>query len=53
MNGTDWPSPAASLAMLENQINKILSATGVDVPSLTAGMVCPNYLYVWSDDISV
>ena len=41
MNGTDWPSPAASLAMLENQINKILSATGVDVPSLTAGMACP------------
>lgn len=37
MNGTDWPSPAASLAMLENQINKILSATGVDVPSITAG----------------
>lgn len=39
MNGTDWPSPAANLAMVENNINKILSATGVDVPSLSAGMV--------------
>ncbi|PWA70938.1 hypothetical protein CTI12_AA272560 [Artemisia annua] len=38
MNGTDWPSPAASLAMVENHINKILSATGVDVPSLTEGV---------------
>ncbi|KAI7755503.1 hypothetical protein M8C21_031677 [Ambrosia artemisiifolia] len=36
MNGTDWPSPAASLAMVENNINNILSATGVDVPSLSA-----------------
>ncbi|KAI3805972.1 hypothetical protein L1987_21860 [Smallanthus sonchifolius] len=41
MNGTDWPSPAASLAMVENNINKILSATGVDVPSLSAGGTTP------------
>ncbi|KAJ0699236.1 putative mediator of RNA polymerase II transcription subunit 33A/B [Helianthus annuus] len=41
MNGTDWPSPAASLAMVENNINKILSATGVDVPSLSAGGTIP------------
>ncbi|KAK9725422.1 hypothetical protein RND81_05G142200 [Saponaria officinalis] len=36
MNGTDWPSPAANLSNVEEQIKKILAATGVDVPSLTA-----------------
>lgn len=34
MNGTDWPSPAANLSNVEEQIKKILAATGVDVPSL-------------------
>ncbi|CAL0310329.1 unnamed protein product [Lupinus luteus] len=34
MNGTDWPSPAANLSLVEQQIKKILEATGVDVPSL-------------------
>lgn len=38
MNGTDWPSPAANLAMIEQQIHKILADTGVHVPSLCAGM---------------
>ncbi|KAJ9171928.1 hypothetical protein P3X46_015225 [Hevea brasiliensis] len=37
MNGTDWPSPAANLATVEQQIKKILSATGVDIPSLPVG----------------
>ncbi|XP_065861189.1 mediator of RNA polymerase II transcription subunit 33B [Euphorbia lathyris] len=37
MNGTDWPSPAANLSTVEQQIKKILSATGVDVPSLPVG----------------
>ncbi|XP_027164257.1 mediator of RNA polymerase II transcription subunit 33A-like [Coffea eugenioides] len=37
MNGTDWPSPAANLFYVEEQIKKILAATGVDVPSLAAG----------------
>ncbi|KAK9288700.1 hypothetical protein L1049_017163 [Liquidambar formosana] len=37
MNGTDWPSPAANLSNVEEQIKKILAATGVDVPSLAAG----------------
>lgn len=37
MNGTDWPSPAANLASVEQQIKKILAATGVNVPSLTVG----------------
>ncbi|KAK7242970.1 hypothetical protein RIF29_37752 [Crotalaria pallida] len=36
MNGTDWPSPAANLSLVEQQIKKILAATGVDVPSLAA-----------------
>ncbi|XP_052171333.1 mediator of RNA polymerase II transcription subunit 33A-like [Diospyros lotus] len=36
MNGTDWPSPAANLATVEQQIKKILAVTGVDVPSLAA-----------------
>ena len=38
MNGTDWPSPAANLSNVEGQIKKILAATGVDVPSLVAGL---------------
>ncbi|KAI3742728.1 hypothetical protein L1987_60422 [Smallanthus sonchifolius] len=37
MNGTDWPSPAANLSMVEKNINKILAATGVDVPSVFTG----------------
>jgi hypothetical protein len=37
MNGSDWPSPAANLAYVEQQIKKILADTGVDVPSLAVG----------------
>ncbi|KAK4755757.1 hypothetical protein SAY87_009514 [Trapa incisa] len=39
MNGTDWPSPAANLANVEEQIKKILAATGVNAPSLSAGEI--------------
>ena len=38
MNGTDWPSPAANLSHVEEQIKKILAGTGVDVPSLVSGL---------------
>ncbi|OVA20077.1 hypothetical protein BVC80_1665g39 [Macleaya cordata] len=41
MNGTDWPSPAANLSTAEEQIKRILAATGVDVPSLVAGGSSP------------
>ncbi|VFQ64899.1 unnamed protein product [Cuscuta campestris] len=41
MNGSDWPSPAANLSSVEEQIKKILAATGVDVPSLAAGGSSP------------
>ncbi|XP_042517801.1 mediator of RNA polymerase II transcription subunit 33A-like isoform X2 [Macadamia integrifolia] len=41
MNGTDWPSPAANLSNVEEQIKRILAATGVDVPSLVAGGSAP------------
>ncbi|CAN4101936.1 unnamed protein product [Withania somnifera] len=41
MNGTDWPSPAANLATVEQQIKKILADTGVDVPSLSVGGTSP------------
>lgn len=41
MNGSDWPSPAANLAYVEQQIKKILAETGVDVPSLSVGGVSP------------
>ncbi|KAE8672098.1 Mediator of RNA polymerase II transcription subunit 33A [Hibiscus syriacus] len=34
MNGTDWPSPLANLSIVEQQIKKIIAATGVDFPSL-------------------
>lgn len=37
MNGTDWPSPAANLSMIEQQIKKIVAATGVNVPCLAIG----------------
>ncbi|XP_052207639.1 mediator of RNA polymerase II transcription subunit 33A-like [Diospyros lotus] len=37
MNGTDWPSPAANLLNVEQQIKRILAATGVAVPSVAAG----------------
>ncbi|KAL4272542.1 hypothetical protein GQ457_13G024970 [Hibiscus cannabinus] len=37
MNGMDWPSPAANLSNVEEHIKKILAATGVDVPRLSAG----------------
>ncbi|XP_072996875.1 mediator of RNA polymerase II transcription subunit 33A-like isoform X2 [Typha latifolia] len=41
MNGTDWPSPLANLSTVEEQIKKIVAATGVDVPSLVAGGSSP------------
>ncbi|PKA59311.1 Mediator of RNA polymerase II transcription subunit 33A [Apostasia shenzhenica] len=37
MNGTDWPSPAANVSIVEEHIKKIVAATGVDVPSLVDG----------------
>ncbi|KAG8389380.1 hypothetical protein BUALT_Bualt02G0223200 [Buddleja alternifolia] len=37
MNGTDWPSPAANLSIIEQQIKKIVAATGVNVPCLSIG----------------
>ncbi|XP_050941184.1 mediator of RNA polymerase II transcription subunit 33A isoform X2 [Cucumis melo] len=44
MNGTDWPSPAATLSIVEQQIKKILAATGVDVPCLAVGGSSPAML---------
>ncbi|KAL3626204.1 hypothetical protein CASFOL_029753 [Castilleja foliolosa] len=44
MNGTDWPSPAANLSYVEEQIKKILAATGVDIPSLAAAASSPAVL---------
>jgi hypothetical protein len=49
MNGTDWPSPAANLSIVEQQIKKILAATGVDVPSLAVG----NSLYSLDNGLSL
>lgn len=48
MNGTDWPSPAANFSTVEQQIKKILAATGVDVPSLSAGIY--SFLCCFVDD---
>lgn len=48
MNGTDWPSPAANLLNVEEQIKKILAATGVDVPSLDPGIFfCVMIFFIW------
>ncbi|KAK8555592.1 hypothetical protein V6N13_046120 [Hibiscus sabdariffa] len=44
MNGTDWPSPLANLSIVEQQIKKIIAATGVDVPSLETGGSSPAML---------
>ncbi|GMY27543.1 mediator of RNA polymerase II transcription subunit 33A [Fagus crenata] len=44
MNGTDWPSPAANLSNVEEQIKKILATTGVDIPSVAAGGSSPSTL---------
>ncbi|GFP97857.1 mediator of RNA polymerase ii transcription subunit 33a [Phtheirospermum japonicum] len=41
MNGTDWPNPAANLSMIEEQIEKVLAATGVNVPNLSTGASSP------------
>ncbi|KAL3647903.1 hypothetical protein CASFOL_008871 [Castilleja foliolosa] len=41
MNGTDWPSPAANITMIEKQIEKVLSATGVNVPFHFTGVSSP------------
>ncbi|PIA59704.1 hypothetical protein AQUCO_00400539v1 [Aquilegia coerulea] len=38
MNGTDWPSPAATLLSVENEIKEILAAAGVTVCSPSAGV---------------
>lgn len=46
MNGTDWPSPAANLSNVEEQIKKILAATGVVVPSLDAGFLSLSFIIV-------
>ena len=52
MNGTDWPSPAANLATVEQQIKKILAGTGVDVPSLAAaGLFLTLFLLFTSDPL--
>lgn len=44
MNGTDWPSPAANLATVEQQVKKILADTGVDVPSLSVGVHLSDFI---------
>ncbi|KAJ0491871.1 putative mediator of RNA polymerase II transcription subunit 33A/B [Helianthus annuus] len=41
MNGTDWPSPAANLSIVEEHIKNILAATNVNVPRLFAGISSP------------
>lgn len=41
MNGSDWPSPAANLSTVEQQIKNNIAAIGVDVPSLAVGGSAP------------
>ena len=48
MNGTDWPSPAANLSTVEQQIKKIVADTGVDVPSLVGG----NFFFLYQNHIA-
>ncbi|KAH7667436.1 hypothetical protein IHE45_12G057800 [Dioscorea alata] len=37
MNGTDWPSPAANILLIESEVKEILTSAGVHVPSFHAG----------------
>ncbi|XP_058075235.1 mediator of RNA polymerase II transcription subunit 33A-like isoform X2 [Magnolia sinica] len=37
MNGTDWPSPAANLFLIESEIKVILASAGVDTPGSYPG----------------
>lgn len=37
MNGTDWPSPAANLLLIESEIQEVLASAGVNVPSFKPG----------------
>ncbi|XP_021281710.1 mediator of RNA polymerase II transcription subunit 33A-like [Herrania umbratica] len=37
MNGTDWPSPAAILPLVESEMKKILATAGVHVPNYSLG----------------
>lgn len=48
MNGKDWPSPAAILPSVESEINAILAAAGVDVPSCSNGRLhLFIYIYIY------
>ncbi|KAF8397078.1 hypothetical protein HHK36_015985 [Tetracentron sinense] len=38
MNGTDWPSPAANLLLIESEMKEILAAAGVNIPSCSRGV---------------
>jgi hypothetical protein len=31
LNGTDWPSPAATLPVVESEINEVLAKAGVNI----------------------
>ncbi|XP_022887125.1 mediator of RNA polymerase II transcription subunit 33A-like isoform X3 [Olea europaea var. sylvestris] len=37
MNGTDWPSPAATLTSVESEMKEVLAAAGVNVPTASSG----------------
>ncbi|KAL3647904.1 hypothetical protein CASFOL_008872 [Castilleja foliolosa] len=41
MNGTEWPSPAANITIIEEQIEKVLVSTGVNVPFLSTEVSSP------------
>lgn len=41
MNGTDWPSPAANLLLMESEIQEILASAGVNAPSCRPGTLPP------------
>ncbi|KAJ4832513.1 hypothetical protein Tsubulata_000069 [Turnera subulata] len=38
MNGTDWPSPAATLPSVQFEMKELLAAAGVDFPSCPYGL---------------
>jgi hypothetical protein len=46
MNGTEWPSPGASLHSIEAEVKEILASAGVQIKSCYPRMFCILFLHI-------
>lgn len=46
MNGTEWPSPGASLHSIEAEIKEILASAGIQIPSCYPRITCILFLCI-------